>query len=116
MATSILGRYIKEKPLNRFFITLFFKQEKSEQHLRASDLKNWLLLSFWVEFCYLKEPLFELPVVSIYFTNILAILILHNLERSTAIGKVINDYIAKKCELDDRAVHLLFSANRWELV
>jgi len=37
-------------------------------------------------------------------------------ERSTEIGKVINDYIEKKCELHDRAVHLLFSANRWELV
>merc|ERR1711973_601182 len=36
-------------------------------------------------------------------------------ERSTAIGNVINDYIARKCELDDQAVHLLFSANRWEL-
>ncbi|XP_067948424.1 thymidylate kinase-like [Watersipora subatra] len=37
-------------------------------------------------------------------------------ERSTAIGKVIADYLAKKCELDDHAVHLLFSANRWELM
>jgi len=36
-------------------------------------------------------------------------------ERSTAIGHVINNYIERKCELDDRAVHLLFSANRWEL-
>ncbi|XP_057303228.1 uncharacterized protein LOC130640724 [Hydractinia symbiolongicarpus] len=37
-------------------------------------------------------------------------------ERSTAIGQVINSYIAKETELHDRAVHLLFSANRWELV
>lgn len=37
-------------------------------------------------------------------------------ERSTAIGKVINDYLEKKIELDDHAVHLLFSANRWESV
>jgi len=36
-------------------------------------------------------------------------------ERSTAIGAVINNYITGKCELDDHAVHLLFSANRWEL-
>lgn len=36
-------------------------------------------------------------------------------ERSTAIGKVINDYIQRKCELSDESVHLLFSANRWEL-
>lgn len=37
-------------------------------------------------------------------------------ERSTAIGQVINDYIQRKCELSDQSVHLLFSANRWELV
>lgn len=37
-------------------------------------------------------------------------------ERSTAIGQVINSYIEKKIELHDKAVHLLFSANRWELV
>ena len=37
-------------------------------------------------------------------------------DRTTAIGKVISDYLSKKCELDDHAVHLLFSANRWELV
>jgi len=37
-------------------------------------------------------------------------------ERSTAIGKVINDYLEKKIELEDHAVHLLFSANRWESV
>ena len=37
-------------------------------------------------------------------------------ERDTAIGQVINDYLEKKCELEDHAVHLLFAANRWELV
>jgi len=37
-------------------------------------------------------------------------------DRTTAIGAVIGDYLSKKCELDDHAVHLLFSANRWELV
>jgi len=37
-------------------------------------------------------------------------------ERSTEIGKVIDSYISNKCELDDHAVHLLFSANRWEMV
>ncbi|KAK3932864.1 Thymidylate kinase [Frankliniella fusca] len=36
-------------------------------------------------------------------------------DRSTAIGKIINDYLLKKVELPDKAVHLLFSANRWEL-
>lgn len=37
-------------------------------------------------------------------------------ERATDIGQIINSYIERKTELHDRAVHLLFSANRWELV
>ncbi|KAJ1528846.1 hypothetical protein ONE63_007218 [Megalurothrips usitatus] len=36
-------------------------------------------------------------------------------DRSTAIGQIINDYLQKKIHLPDKAVHLLFSANRWEL-
>lgn len=36
--------------------------------------------------------------------------------RSTTIGKIISDYLSKKIELEDHAVHLLFSANRWETV
>ncbi|PWN50915.1 hypothetical protein IE53DRAFT_73942 [Violaceomyces palustris] len=35
-------------------------------------------------------------------------------ERTTAIGKMIDSYLAQERELDDRAIHLLFSANRWE--
>ena len=35
-------------------------------------------------------------------------------DRTTAIGKQIDAYLANKEEFDDRAVHLLFSANRWE--
>lgn len=34
--------------------------------------------------------------------------------RQTAIGKVIDDYLNKRVELDDRAIHLLYAANRWE--
>ncbi|KAF6113533.1 deoxythymidylate kinase [Phyllostomus discolor] len=37
-------------------------------------------------------------------------------ERSTEIGKLLNSYLTKKSEVEDHAVHLLFSANRWELV
>ncbi|XP_015226598.1 PREDICTED: thymidylate kinase [Cyprinodon variegatus] len=37
-------------------------------------------------------------------------------DRSTAIGQVISAYLEKKSELEDHTVHLLFSANRWELV
>lgn len=36
-------------------------------------------------------------------------------DRSTPIGSIINDYLFRKIELPDRSVHLLFSANRWEL-
>ena len=35
-------------------------------------------------------------------------------DRTTATGKMINDYLSSKAELDDHAVHLLFAANRWE--
>jgi len=36
-------------------------------------------------------------------------------DRTTAIGKIINSYLTKEIELSDEAVHLLFSANRWEV-
>ena len=35
-------------------------------------------------------------------------------DRSTATGGIINDYLQSSQHLDDRAIHLLFSANRWE--
>ncbi|AYP74174.1 thymidylate kinase [Fowlpox virus] len=35
-------------------------------------------------------------------------------DRETEIGKVINSYLEKKVNINDRAIHLLFSANRWE--
>ncbi|PWZ00152.1 hypothetical protein BCV70DRAFT_200306 [Testicularia cyperi] len=37
-------------------------------------------------------------------------------ERTTAIGQMINSYLAQTSDLDDKAIHLLFSANRWECV
>ena len=36
--------------------------------------------------------------------------------RTTSIGQLINSYLNRQIELDDHAVHLLFSANRWETV
>lgn len=36
-------------------------------------------------------------------------------ERSTPLGAIIDRYLKREIELDDHAVHLLFSANRWEL-
>lgn len=36
------------------------------------------------------------------------------LDRTTSIGRMINQYLRGEIQLDDHAVHLLFSANRWE--
>lgn len=38
-----------------------------------------------------------------------------NADRTTPIGKLIDSYLRSESEMDDRAIHLLFSANRWEL-
>ena len=35
-------------------------------------------------------------------------------DRATSVGTLIDGYLASGTSLDDRAVHLLFSANRWE--
>ena len=35
-------------------------------------------------------------------------------DRTTPIGQMINAYLLNQSEMDDRAIHLLFSANRWE--
>ena len=35
-------------------------------------------------------------------------------DRDTPIGAQINAYLTGAAEVDDRAIHLLFSANRWE--
>jgi len=37
-------------------------------------------------------------------------------ERTTGIGSLINQYLSCNKDLDDHVVHLLFSANRWEMV
>ncbi|KAK9239249.1 thymidylate kinase-domain-containing protein [Lipomyces kononenkoae] len=36
-------------------------------------------------------------------------------DRSTQIGQAINSYLVSQTHLPDQAIHLLFSANRWEL-
>lgn len=35
-------------------------------------------------------------------------------DRNTSVGRMISSYLSSETELDDRTVHLLFSANRWE--
>ena len=37
-------------------------------------------------------------------------------DRTSKIGKMINDYLGQKEELEDHVIHLLFAANRWEAV
>jgi len=37
-------------------------------------------------------------------------------DRSTGIGSIINQYLACNKDLEDHVIHLLFSANRWEMV
>ncbi|KAK2794730.1 Thymidylate kinase [Onygenales sp. PD_12] len=36
-------------------------------------------------------------------------------DRTTEIGKMINAYLVGNTQVDDHAIHLLFSANRWEV-
>ena len=36
-------------------------------------------------------------------------------DRSTAIGGIINEYLTGQVHLPNESIHLLFSANRWEL-
>eukprot|EP00002_Diphylleia_rotans_P013990 TRINITY_DN2723_c0_g3_i2.p1 TRINITY_DN2723_c0_g3~~TRINITY_DN2723_c0_g3_i2.p1 ORF type:complete len:213 (-),score=36.53 TRINITY_DN2723_c0_g3_i2:45-683(-) len=36
-------------------------------------------------------------------------------DRTTEIGQMIDAYLRKAKDMDDRALHLLFSANRWEM-
>ncbi|KAK4426076.1 Thymidylate kinase [Sesamum alatum] len=35
-------------------------------------------------------------------------------DRNTGVGQMISSYLENKSQLDDHAIHLLFSANRWE--
>ncbi|KAJ6314801.1 hypothetical protein OIU78_018310, partial [Salix suchowensis] len=35
-------------------------------------------------------------------------------DRNTSVGQMISAYLSNKSHLDDRTIHLLFSANRWE--
>ena len=36
-------------------------------------------------------------------------------DRSTPIGQLIDSYLRSQSDMDDHAIHLLFSANRWEI-
>lgn len=45
--------------------------------------------------------------------TVLVILVFHA-DRTTPIGHMINGFLQNTTDIDDRCVHLLFSANRWE--
>lgn len=51
--------------------------------------------------------------ISMLFYNLH--LVGNEIDRTTSIGQMINAYLQSKADLDDHAIHLLFSANRWEL-
>lgn len=38
------------------------------------------------------------------------------IDRTTPIGQMIDGYLKSSVEMEDHAIHLLFSANRWEAV
>ena len=50
------------------------------------------------------------------FEHVLGQVLYFLLDRTTSIGKSINSYLQGTTELEDHAIHLLFSANRWEAV
>jgi dTMP kinase len=37
-------------------------------------------------------------------------------DRTTSTGQIINKYLKNECDLEDHAIHLLFTANRWQVV
>lgn len=45
----------------------------------------------------------------------LLLMTLFSKDRVTPIGQMIDSYLRSESELDDHVIHLLFSANRWEL-
>ena len=54
------------------------------------------------------------PCKLIKFPGILPICTVDCSDRTTTIGKMIDAYLRSAKDLDDRVIHLLFSANRWE--
>jgi dTMP kinase len=56
--------------------------------------------------------LLKLSVSHQNFDDILNLIV----DRTTEIGKMLDAYLKCQKEVKDEAIHLLFSANRWELV
>lgn len=60
----------------------------------------------------LKHFDFQVTLLKSFLGNIFAHT--HSLDRASPIGQMIDSYLQSKTEMDDHAIHLLFSANRWE--
>lgn len=51
------------------------------------------------------------------FSSVFSLVGIHTdvcIDRTSPIGKMIDSYLQSSIEMDDHAIHLLFSANRWE--
>ena len=58
----------------------------------------------------------ECGCVSVYelWIWLIAKILIYLPDRTTPMGKMINNYLQQSCQLEDHAIHLLFAANRWE--
>jgi dTMP kinase len=54
-------------------------------------------------------------MASLFFRFFPTIWLMEYTDRSTPIGKMIDSYLRGIFQLDDHSIHLLFSANRWEV-
>ena len=64
------------------------------------------LMRFPGEFSFLLHVSFVFPFLN---ANV------KTTDRTTTVGKMIDQYLKMGINLHDKAIHLLFSANRWEL-
>ncbi|KAK3095220.1 hypothetical protein FSP39_011769 [Pinctada imbricata] len=60
----------------------------------------------------IKAEFYRFPGKYIYINDLDSY---HRGTRTTAIGEMISGYLGRQQDIEDHAVHLLFSANRWEL-
>lgn len=84
--------------------------DRSGKSTQCSKAMNWFKDN------NLPVRFFRFPGRFVFFPVLLSRLIISLvLDRTTVIGKLISSYLENKSDLDDHAIHLLFSANRWEL-
>ena len=90
-ATRIITRSMSSMSMNRGAFIVFEGGDRSGKTTQLSILQN-----------YFKENNNN-NIENMRFPN-----------RTSTIGKMINSYLESATEMDDRTIHLLFSANRWE--